>query len=64
MKSVNGNFTVHPNVTDDVSSIINIDLVILGVKSWQVEGVAEQLKSVINKNTLVKQPSCPCLCHY
>ena len=53
VKSVNGNFTVHPNVTDDVSSIINIDLVILGVKSWQVEGVAEQLKSVINKNTLV-----------
>jgi len=53
VKSINGDFTVHPNVTDDVSSIVNIDLVILGVKSWQVEGVAEQLKPVINKNTLV-----------
>lgn len=53
VKSVGGDFKVHPNVTHDVSSISNIDLVILGVKSWQVEGVAAQLKPIINKNTLV-----------
>ena len=53
VKSINGNFIVRPNVTDDISTISNPDLVILGVKSWQVGEVAKQLKSVINKNTMV-----------
>lgn len=53
IKSIQGNFTVHPKVTDDVSNIKNPDLVILGVKSWQVEDVAKQLKPIINKNTMV-----------
>jgi 2-dehydropantoate 2-reductase len=53
VKSVNGDFKVHPKVTDDVSIISNPDLVILGVKSWQVEEVAKQLKSVISNKTMV-----------
>jgi len=53
VKSVNGDFIVRPKVTDDVSTINNPNLVILGVKSWQVEDVATQLKSVINENTMV-----------
>jgi 2-dehydropantoate 2-reductase len=53
IKSILGNFTVHPKVTDDISTIRNPDLVILGVKSWQVEDVAKQLKPIINKNTMV-----------
>lgn len=53
VKSVNGDFIVHPKVTDDISSINTPDLVILGVKSWQVEDVATQLKPVINENTMV-----------
>ena len=53
VKSIHGNFSVHPKVTDDVSTIKNPDLVILGVKSWQVEDVAKQLKPIINKNTMI-----------
>lgn len=53
VKSVNGDFIVRPKVTEDVSTIKNPDLVILGVKSWQLEDVALQLKPVINKTTMV-----------
>jgi len=53
VKSVNGDFIVRPKVTDDVSTVKNPDLVILGVKSWQLEDVAIQLKPVINKTTMV-----------
>ena len=53
VKSVNGDFTVHPKVTDDFKDIKNPDLVILGVKSWQIEAVALQLKDIITKNTMV-----------
>lgn len=53
VKSIYGDFVVHPKVTNDISEIKNPDVVILGVKSWQIEDVAKQLKSVISKNTLV-----------
>ncbi|WP_347923836.1 2-dehydropantoate 2-reductase [Pontimicrobium sp. SW4] len=53
VKSVNGDFVVHPKVTDDVSTIQNPDVVILGVKSWQIEAIAKGLKDVITKNTMV-----------
>jgi len=53
VKSVNGDFTVHPKATDDFKDIKNPDLVILGVKSWQIEAVALQLKDIITKNTIV-----------
>ena len=53
IKSIQGDFKVHPKVTDDVTNIKNPDLVILGVKSWQVEDVAVQLKPIISENTLV-----------
>ena len=53
IKSIKGDFTVHPKVTDDIKTIHEADLIILGVKSWQVIGVAKVLKSVISKNTMV-----------
>ena len=53
VKSINGDFTVRPKVTNDYDELKNADLVILGVKSWQVEGIAEQLKPVIHKDTMV-----------
>ena len=53
VKSILGDFTVHPKVTDSIQTIKNPDLVVLGVKSWQVTEVAEQLQSVITKNTMV-----------
>jgi len=48
-----GDFKVHPKATDDINTIKNTDLVILGVKSWQVSGVVEQLKTVIDDSTMV-----------
>ncbi|MGZ0015362.1 ketopantoate reductase family protein [Yeosuana sp. AK3] len=53
VKSVLGDFTVQPKVTENIKDIKNPDLVILGVKSWQVTEVAEQLKTVISENTMV-----------
>ena len=53
VKSVNGNFVVHPKVIDTINDIKNPDLIILGVKSWQVVDIAKQLKGVVNKNTMV-----------
>tara|TARA_R110002073_G_scaffold157738_1_gene313126 strand:+ start:4870 stop:5796 length:927 start_codon:yes stop_codon:yes gene_type:complete len=53
VKSINGDFTVHPKATDKFNELNKIDLVILGVKSWQIEAVAVQLKDIITKNTIV-----------
>lgn len=53
VKSILGDFTVHPKVTDSMQAIKNPDLVILGVKSWQVTEIGKQLKSVINGKTMV-----------
>jgi len=53
VKSINGDFTVHPTATDDYQDVKNPDLVVLGVKSWQVEEIAEKLKDIITKNTMV-----------
>lgn len=53
VKSINSDFVVHPKVTDDISQIKDPDLIILGVKSWQVTEVANQIKPVLNDNTMV-----------
>ena len=53
VKSIYGDFDVHPKVTDKISEIKNPDVVILAVKSWQIEDVAKHLKPVLNKNTMV-----------
>ncbi|MFH6767662.1 2-dehydropantoate 2-reductase [Gaetbulibacter aquiaggeris] len=53
VKSILGDFIVHAKATDNIGEIKNPDLVILGVKSWQVLGVAKELKSVITPRTMV-----------
>ena len=54
VESINGNFKVKPKLaTDTISEVPQPDLVILGVKSWQIPSVASELKSVIGENTLV-----------
>ena len=53
VKSILGDFSVRPKATDTIQDIKNPDLVILGVKSWQVAEVAKQLKTVIIKDTMV-----------
>jgi len=53
IKSINGGFTIHPRVTDDVKTIETPDLIILGVKSWQIADVAQAIKPIIGKATMV-----------
>lgn len=53
IKSLNGDFTVHPKAITDVKSITTPDLIILGVKSWQVIDVAKQIQPIIGTNTMV-----------
>ncbi|HLO59184.1 MAG TPA: 2-dehydropantoate 2-reductase [Bacteroidales bacterium] len=54
VKSPLGDFEV-PSVhaTDDVIEAGNADLIILGVKAWQVSGIAAQLRNHIRKETII-----------
>ncbi len=54
VKSVNGDFTIKPaKATDDISEIKSPDLVIFGLKSWQIKDAAKHLKSIITEETMV-----------
>ncbi|MFD1094816.1 ketopantoate reductase family protein [Salegentibacter chungangensis] len=54
VESINGDFKVHPHLaTDDVAEAEVPDLVILGVKSWQIKNVAKILKPAIGEDTMV-----------
>ena len=53
VKSILGNFHVYPTATDDYSVIKNADLIILSVKSWQIESIAEQFKPFLKVGTMV-----------
>ncbi len=53
VKSILGNFHVFPKVINNISKIKNPDLIILGVKSWQIQEVAKSMKSIITSNTMV-----------
>ncbi len=54
VKSVLGDFKIDTvNATDKISDIVKADLIILGVKAWQVKDVAIELKSAICENTII-----------
>lgn len=54
VKSINGDFSVHPvKVMDDISGAGTQDLIILGVKAWQLKDMAKQLKPVTGEETMV-----------
>jgi len=53
INSVNGDFHVHPKVVSAVSEIDQADLIILGVKSWQVQDVAKQIIPLVSEATMV-----------
>jgi 2-dehydropantoate 2-reductase len=53
VKSIYGDFIVHPKITDNINEIKNPDLIILGVKSWQVLDIAKQLKPILTQKTMV-----------
>jgi 2-dehydropantoate 2-reductase len=52
--SINGNFIVESvQATDDPSTIGKVDLVIVGVKAWQVSEAAEAIRLLVGPNTVV-----------
>jgi len=54
VESINGDFKIIPaKVTDIVAEVETPELIILGVKSWQIPEAAMVLKSIINKNTVI-----------
>lgn len=52
--STDGDFVIYPaNATDDVNKVGETDLVILGVKAWQVPEAARAIKPIVGSNTTV-----------
>ena len=52
--SINGDFVVHPiQATDDPSKIGEADMVLVGVKAWQVPEAAEAMRPMIGPKTFV-----------
>ncbi len=52
--SINGDFVVSPvTATDDPAKIGSVDVVMVGVKTWQVPGAAEAIRPLIGEGTLV-----------
>jgi len=54
VSSTDGDFVIYPaSATDDVSEVGETDLVILGVKAWQVPEAARAIKPIVGANTTV-----------
>jgi len=54
LKSNKGDYLVYPaNVTSTISEVKNIDLILICVKTWQLEAIAEKIKPVLNEKTMV-----------
>jgi 2-dehydropantoate 2-reductase len=52
--SLLGDFVIHPaKATDDVNEVGKVDLVIVGVKAWQVREAARSMKPLVGSNTTV-----------
>ncbi|MGY5851518.1 ketopantoate reductase family protein [Salegentibacter sp. F14] len=54
VESIKGSFKVRPTlITDDLAQVPTPDVIILGVKSWQIPQVAKQLKPIVSDKTLI-----------
>lgn len=53
IRSAGGNFTVHPKVSSDPRELPPPDLIILGVKSYDLDEVLDQLEPVLTKKTVI-----------
>jgi 2-dehydropantoate 2-reductase len=54
VNSILGDFSVSPaQATDDIGSIGKVDLVILGVKAWQVKEAALHMKGLVGDQTTI-----------
>ena len=54
VKGVSGDFHVYPvKATDNIKEAGVVDVVILGVKAWQIKEIARELKPLIDKGTVI-----------
>ncbi len=54
VKSINGDFTIHPaQATDQPETIGEVDLVLCCVKSWQVKEIADQIKPLLKADSII-----------
>ena len=54
VKSILGDFKVDAvKATDDIQEIGYVDIIILGVKAWQIKEIAPDLQSIVNENTTI-----------
>lgn len=53
VKSIQGDFKVYPQVTDTISTVANPDLIIMAVKSWQIDALAPQIATILGADTMV-----------
>jgi 2-dehydropantoate 2-reductase len=54
LKSIKGDYLVYPaNATATISEVIDIDLILVCVKTWQLEAAAKEIKHVLNEKTMV-----------
>lgn len=53
VKSISGDFHVYPEVTDNYEVIKKADLILLCVKSWQIEAIAEKIHPFLSLNATV-----------
>lgn len=54
LKSIKGDYEVKPaNATDKISTVENIDLILICVKTWQLLEVAKKIAPVLSENTKV-----------
>ncbi len=53
VKSILGNFHVTPKATDNYDIVKRANLVILSVKSWQIEEIAHKLKPFLKANAML-----------
>ena len=52
--SINGNFFIYPaKATDTVTEVGAVDLVMVGVKAWQVPEAAREMSPLVSSNTTV-----------
>jgi 2-dehydropantoate 2-reductase len=52
VESLNGDYTVHPvQATDDPAEVGHVDVVLLGVKAWQVREAVQALRPLIGPET-------------
>ncbi|MDD3722209.1 MAG: 2-dehydropantoate 2-reductase [Lutibacter sp.] len=54
LKSLKGDYLVFPaNATSNILEVSDIDLILVSVKTWQLEAATKEIKKVLNEKTMV-----------